>query len=161
MIIPVADWASLEEARKSFALLDRYRLGRSRARVLFTLVDRRTRVGDGVPLFHKLLAEVRTLNWPYYKTTVARSPRVEMLNSGARKPLSILHYARGTAVHGQMAELASEVLLEFGLATAAPVSIASAVAAGAASAEALPRAASPDTPESWTEGLLTAWRRRR
>ena len=84
-----------------------------------------------------------------------------MLNSGTRKPLSILHHARGTAVHGQMAELASEVLLDFGLATTAPVSIASAIAAGAASAEALPRSAAPDTPESWTEGLLTAWRRRR
>jgi len=160
MIIPVSDWASLEEARKSFALLDRYRLGRARARVLFTLVDRRTRVGGGVSLFHRLLAEVQTLNWPYYETTIARSPKVEMLNSGARKPLSILHHARGTVVHEQMAELASELLLDLGLATAAPVSIASAVAAGAASAEALPRTRASNTPESWTEGLLAAWRRR-
>ena len=43
VVIPVADRASLEEARKSFALFERERLDRERARVLFTLVDRRTR----------------------------------------------------------------------------------------------------------------------
>jgi chromosome partitioning protein len=121
IIVPVADWASLEEASKSFALLEKARLGAHRARILFTLVDRRTRAGDeGAPVFHGLLAEVRSRGWPYYKTSLSRSPKVESLNSGSEKPLSILHHARGTVVHAQMHELASEILLDIGFATHAP-----------------------------------------
>lgn len=161
VIIPIADRASLEEARKSFELLEKYRLGGERARVLFTLVDRRTRGSEGTPLFHDLLAEVRTLGWPYYNTTLSRSPKVEMLNSGGRKPLSILQHARGTAVHTQMFELAQEVLFDLGLETTTPHSIRAAVAAGATSPEALRRPSEPETPDSWTDGLLTAWRRLR
>jgi cellulose biosynthesis protein BcsQ len=123
VLIPVVDRASLEEASKSFALLDKARLGVQRARVLFTLVDRRTRVGDeGALLFHSLLEEVRTRGWPYYKTSLSRSPKVESLNSGTGRPLSILHHARGTVVHAQMHELASEILLDIGFATRAPAS---------------------------------------
>jgi len=162
VLIPIADWASLEEAQKAFALLEKCGLGRYRGRVVFTLVDRRTRAGGaGVPLFHKLLAEVRTQGWPYYKAIVSRSPKVEALNSAERKPLSILHHGRTSAVHQQLHELASEVLLDLGLATTAPVSIAAAVAAGAASPEARPRLVRRESPESWTEGLLESWRRRR
>jgi cellulose biosynthesis protein BcsQ len=161
VIIPVADRASLEEARKSFALLARERLNLDRARVLFTLVDRRTRAAAGTPLFYDLLAEVRTLGWPYYRAMLSRSPKVEALNSGGEKPLSILHHARGTAVHGQMFELAQEVLVDLGFETAVPRSIAAAVAAGAASAEAKPRGQGSSTPDSWTETMLSAWRRRR
>jgi cellulose biosynthesis protein BcsQ len=158
VIIPVADWASLEEARKSFALLDRVRLGHERARVLFTLVDRRTRGGDGAPLFHKLLAEVRTLDWPYYKTTLTRSPKVEALNSRTQKPLSILHHARGTVVHEQMYDLAHEILLDIGFATHLPLAAAATAAAPSAPR---PSFAGAETPETWTEGLLAAWRKRR
>ena len=39
-----------------------------------------------------------------------------MLNSGQATPLSILHHARGTIVHSQMRDLASEVLADLGLA---------------------------------------------
>jgi cellulose biosynthesis protein BcsQ len=160
VLIPVADWASLEEARKSFALLDKARLGVDRARVLFTLVDRRTRVGDeGAPLFHGLLAEVRTQGWPYYKTILSRSPKVESLNSGARRPLSILHHARGTALHAQMYELASEILLDIGFATRAPM--AAAASANPSSPHESPLAAPGKTPETWAEGLMTGWRKRR
>jgi cellulose biosynthesis protein BcsQ len=161
VIVPIADRASLEEARKLFALLEKHRLGSDRGRVLFTLVDRRTRTADGTPLFHDLVAEVRTVGWPYYNTTLSRSPKVESLNSGGRRPLSILQHARGTAVHTQMFELAQEVLFDLGLETTTPRSIPAAVAAGAASAEARPRAHEPETPDSWADGLLTAWRRRR
>jgi hypothetical protein len=106
-------------------LLDKARLGVHRARVLFTLVDRRTRVGDeGALLFHSLLGEVRTRGWPYYKTSLSRSPKVESLNSGAGRPLSILHHARGTVVHAQMYELTSEILLDIGFATRAPTAVA-------------------------------------
>ncbi len=38
--------------------------------------------------------------------------RVEVLNSGSGRPLSILHHGQGTAVHGQLRRLAGEVLAE-------------------------------------------------
>jgi chromosome partitioning protein len=111
ILIPVADWASLEEAGKSLHILDRAGLGADRARIVLTLVDRRTRLrGENSPLLGRLVQEIRRREWPCYETYLSRSPRVEMLNSGTGRPLSILHHARGTVVHGQMRDLTREVL---------------------------------------------------
>ncbi len=111
ILVPVADWASLEEAAKTFRLLERAQGGLARARVLLTLVDRRARGGgEGPNLLATLEREVERRGWPRFETVLSRSPRVESLNSGTAKPLSILHHARGTAVHGQMRALAEEVL---------------------------------------------------
>lgn len=116
ILLPVADWASLEEAAKIFRLLERHRLDPARARIVFTLVDRRTKLSRGEqPLFRTLLAEAQRRGWPYYKTHLSRSPRVEVLNSGTGRPLSILHHAKGTAVHAQMRQLSLEVLDDLGL----------------------------------------------
>jgi len=121
VLVPVADWASLEEAAKIFRLLDKWTLDRRKARVLFTLVDRRTRVeGGGSHLLARLHGEVRARGWPYYKTVLSRSPRVEALNSQTGTPLSILHHAVGTAAHGQLRDLAAEVLLDLGYAVSGP-----------------------------------------
>jgi cellulose biosynthesis protein BcsQ len=111
ILVPVADRASLEEAGKIFRALERAGLGSERARVVFSLVDRRARDerGDGL-LFDCLAAEVRRRGWPRYETAISRSPRVEGLNSGGDKPRSILHCARGTAVHGEMQALCRELL---------------------------------------------------
>ena len=111
ILVPVADRASLEEAGKVFRALDRSGLGSERARVVFTLVDRRARDerGEG-QLFERLQAEVRRRGWPRYESVISRSPRVEGLNSGGEKPRSILHCARGTAVHGEMQALCRELL---------------------------------------------------
>jgi chromosome partitioning protein len=116
ILVPVADWASLEEAEKIIALLERANLGSARARIVFTLVDRRSRVGgvEGPTLFTRLRDEVRRRGWAYYKTALSRSPRVETLNSGSRTPLSILHHAKGTEVHAQFRELTLEVLSDLG-----------------------------------------------
>ncbi len=119
ILVPIADWSSLEEAAKTFRILERSRVGRGRARVVFTLVDRRARAAGGATLLQALLGEVRSRRWPYYKTYLSRSPRVESLNSATSKPLSILHHARGTAVHGQMRELTHEVLQDLGMAPVA------------------------------------------
>lgn len=154
VIVPVADWASLEEAGKTFALLEKARLGKRRARVLFTLVDRRTKVGAEAHLFTRLHAEVRRRGWPYYKTYLARSPRVEALNSQTAKPLSILHHATGTIAHGQFKDLATELLLDVGYAPCAP------------GVEAKPRIVKRQPPEPrgavemLAEGVLSALRRR-
>jgi cellulose biosynthesis protein BcsQ len=111
ILIPVADWASLEEAGKSLHILDRSGLGADRARIVLTLVDRRTRLrGADSPLLGRLVQEIQGRGWPCYKTTISRSPRVEILNSGSDKPLSILHHARGTIVHAQMRDLTEELL---------------------------------------------------
>jgi cellulose biosynthesis protein BcsQ len=118
ILIPIADWSSLEEAEKIFSLLDGEGRGLAdRARVVFTLVDRRSRVGGvgGTTLYRRLRDEASRRGWQYYKTPISRSPRVEALNSGGSKPLSILHHARGTAVHSQLRELTLEVLGELGM----------------------------------------------
>ena len=119
VLVPIADWASLEEAGKIFVRLEREGLGADRARVVFTLVDRRSRSGvGGATLYSRLSDEVERRGWRRYPTALSRSPRVEMLNSGGSKPLSILHHARGTAVHVQFRELTREVLADLGLAAA-------------------------------------------
>jgi hypothetical protein len=84
---------------------------------VFTLVDRRSRIGgaEGPTLFGRLRDEVRRRGWPYYKTALSRSPRVETLNSASRTPQSILHHAKGTEVHAQFRELALEVLGDLGI----------------------------------------------
>ncbi len=115
ILVPVADWASLEEAAKTFRMLEVAGLDVAKGRVLLTLVDRRTRIRESSkPLVDRLSEEVRARGWPAYETWISRSPRVETLNSGTAKPLSVLHHARGTAVHGQLRALAEEVLAEMG-----------------------------------------------
>jgi cellulose biosynthesis protein BcsQ len=116
VVMPVADRASLEEAGKAIAILERAKLGIDRARLLLTLVDLRTRVeGEGLHLVDRLLDEIERRGWPCYVTHLSRSPRVETLNSDASRPLSILHHARGTIVHSQLRDLALEVLRDLGL----------------------------------------------
>ncbi len=119
VLIPVADWASLEEASKIFAFLARVRPGQRKARVLLTLADLRTRIDEpGHDLRSRLGDEVRARGWPLYRTTLSRSPRVEALNSATDRPLSILHHATGTPVHRQFKDLAEEVLADLGLGAA-------------------------------------------
>ena len=117
ILVPIADWSSLEEAEKITALLERSGVGASRARIVFTLVDRRSRIGggEGPTLFGRLRDEVRRRGWAYYKTAISRSPRVETLNSANRTPQSILHHAKGTEVHAQFRELTLEVLGDLGI----------------------------------------------
>jgi len=116
VLIPVADWASLEEATKTMALLARERRA-DRARILLTLADARTRVDEeGHDLRARLEAEIDRRDFRRCATFLSRSPRVEALNSGSGRPLSILHHAQGTNVHRQMRALADEVLAELGLA---------------------------------------------
>jgi len=117
VLMPIADWSSLEEAAKAIAILERAKLGVERARVILTLVDLRTKLeGAGLHLVDRLLDEIERRGWPCYTTHLSRSPRVEMLNSGHAAPLSILHHARGSIVHSQMRDLAGEVLADLGLA---------------------------------------------
>jgi cellulose biosynthesis protein BcsQ len=114
VIVPVADWASLEEAGKIIDLLGTSPDGESRVRLVFTLVDRRSKIDGDVPVYRRLADEAHARGWPYYKTHISRSPRVESLNSGTARPLSVLHHARGTAVHTQMRELTLEILHDLG-----------------------------------------------
>ncbi len=110
VILPVSDWASFEEAEKAIQLLSREPGGERRARVLFTLVDRRTRVDqEGRDLYDRLAAATEERDWPRFQSVLSRSPRVEALNSGTDTPGSVLHQGRGTAVHRQLRELAEEV----------------------------------------------------
>ncbi len=115
IILPVADWASLEEAGKLYTILERSDRA-ARARVLLTLVDARTRVEDPRQDLRAVLeAEIGKRGWARYASYLSRSPRVEALISGHGRPLSILHHAQGTIVHRQMRALADEVLVDLGL----------------------------------------------
>ena len=116
VIVPVADWTSLEEAAKVLAILAR--IGQTgRARALLTLVDRRTHVeATGEELAAKLRDEMERRGWPIYETSLSRSPRVEALNSEGSRPLSVLHHARGTSVHRELRALAEEVMRDLDLA---------------------------------------------
>jgi cellulose biosynthesis protein BcsQ len=109
VIVPVADWTSLEEAGKVFSILAGS--GQTaRARVLLTLVDRRTHIETtGEELSSRLRSEIHNRGWAIYETSLSRSPRVEALNSESGRPLSVLHHARGTSVHRELRALAEEV----------------------------------------------------
>lgn len=116
VLLPVADWSSLEEAGKAIGILERAKLGIDRARVVLTLVDLRSKIeGGGLHLVDRLLDEIERRGWPCYTTHLSRSPRVEMLNSSQPRPLPILHHARGSIVHSQLRDLAGEVLADLGL----------------------------------------------
>ena len=112
ILVPVADWASLEEAAKTLRVLERGRLPADLVRIVLTLVDRRTRVDGDAALHERLEAEIARRGWPRYATALSRSPRVETLNSGTERPRSILHHARGTAIHGELRALGDEVLAD-------------------------------------------------
>jgi cellulose biosynthesis protein BcsQ len=137
-ILPVSDWASLEEAAKVLGLLERTPLGDGRGRILLTLVDRRTRVDDsGRDLYDRLVTAIDERGWHRFRTYLSRSPRVEALNSATANPGSILHHARGTQVHAQYRALAEEVMAAIdpegtlGAASAAPAAARETNEAGA------------------------------
>lgn len=110
VILPVADQSSFEEAAKAFALMERDGGKKDRGRVLLTLVDRRTKIDEaGRDLEERLRAAVEARGWPRFESVLSRSPRVEALNSATGTPRSILHHARGTAIHRELRELAEEV----------------------------------------------------
>lgn len=121
IILPVADWGSLEEAVKLFQLLERFRLVRVKRRILLTLVDRRTRVdAEGGNLHDRLAAAIDAEGWPRFESYLSRSPRVEALLSASEAPGSILHHARGTQVHQQFLGLAEEVAKDLDLGPGLP-----------------------------------------
>jgi cellulose biosynthesis protein BcsQ len=116
IILPVADWGSLEEAAKVFQLLERAHLPRAKRRILLTLVDRRTRVdAEGSNLYDRLVAAIDARDWPRFENCLSRSPRVEALLSASEAPGSILHHARGTQVHRELRCLAEEVAKDLDL----------------------------------------------
>jgi cellulose biosynthesis protein BcsQ len=156
ILVPVADWASLEEAAKTLRVLERGRLPADRARIVLTLVDRRTRLDGAETLSERLDAEIARRGWPRYATALSRSPRVETLNSGSERPRSILHHARGTAVHGELRALAEEVLADL---------VAIGALAPAPDAPGRPRPEAPPRPPlaraRATQILEAFWRTRR
>jgi cellulose biosynthesis protein BcsQ len=107
VIAPVSDHASLLEVAKVLAQSPHPR----RLRVLQTLVDRRTRISPSGPLLARALRdEIARRGWPRFDVEISRSPRLELLNSESDRPRSVLHDARGTAVHREFRALAGEVM---------------------------------------------------
>jgi len=158
ILVPVADWSSLDEAAKTFRALERGRLAADRARIVLTLVDRRTRVDGAQALHARLEAEIARRGWPRYATTLSRSPRVETLNSGSARPRSILHHARGTAVHAEMRALAEELLAD--LEAIGALAAADAAAPSASWGRRAEPAQRPPLARARATRILEAWRRR-
>ncbi len=120
ILIPISDRSALDEADKTFTLLERERIPRQSARVVLTLVDVRSRMANEEQRTVEFIeAEVRRRGWLRYRTAISRSPRVEALNSGSERPLSILHHAAGTSVHRQLRDLALEIAQDLHLGGAA------------------------------------------
>ena len=112
----VSDHASLDEARKIFALLDEWKRPHRRARVLLSLVDLRVkfREGDERDILALLLGDIRRRGYPLFESFVSRSPAIEMLYTNPdERAYAIMHRARTSLVHRQMHHIATEVLAAF------------------------------------------------
>jgi cellulose biosynthesis protein BcsQ len=112
-IVVVKDQASLEEASRVFGLLELWRRGSDRARVLLSLMDLRVKYRDEgtCDILALLLAELRRRGYPHFPTFISRSPKIESLYTNPTgRALSILHGAHGSLVHRQMHQLANDVL---------------------------------------------------
>ncbi|NNL86447.1 MAG: ParA family protein [Myxococcales bacterium] len=111
ILLPVSDRTALEEAVRLVDLLGRLRVPVARARVVFTLVDRRTEAAArGGGFFADLREAVAERGFAHYRSSLSRSPRLEALNSASVTPGSILHHARGTRIHEEMRSLSKEIL---------------------------------------------------
>ena len=147
-ILPVADLASLEEAERAFALLAANGADAQRGRLLFTLVDRRTKLdAAGRDLYERLAEQAEARGWPRFDAVFSRSPRVEALNSGQARPRSILHEAKGTLAQKQLRELAEEVTKRLGLASAP---------AASGDVRPAPKPAAPEPPRDVVADLRSA-----
>ena len=74
-ILPVSDWASLEEATKVLGLLERTPLGDDRGRILLTLVDRRTRIDEsGRDLYERLVGGIDERGWRRFGAYLSAEP---------------------------------------------------------------------------------------
>ena len=112
-IVVVADQASLSEAEKVFRLLDTWTRPREHARILLTLVDRRTKYRESPTedILALLISEIRRHGYPLFESFLSRGPKIESLHTNPDgRVLSILHGARNTLVHRQMRHLAADVL---------------------------------------------------
>ena len=146
VITPVADQASLLEVPKLLRLCPDPR----RVRVLQTLVDRRTRVTPSGPLLARALRdEIHRRGWRRFDVEISRSPRVELLNSESDRPRSLLHEAKGTAVHREFRALAGEVTRAL---AAAPAAAAREPRARDAAGPPASRSEAPATPDGVAPG---------
>ena len=115
VIVPVADWTSLEEAGQGVPPRAQRARRVARARAAHAGRSPHAHRDDRRGALARLREEVRKRGWAIYETSLSRSPRVEALNSESGRPLSVLHHARGTSVHRELRALA-EVARDLALA---------------------------------------------
>jgi cellulose biosynthesis protein BcsQ len=112
VIVVVKDFASLIEAGKVFALMEKLGRPRARARVLLSMMDLRVRYREGAPDVLALLqAEIERRGYPIFENHLSHSVKIESLHTNPEWHVhSILHGAPGSVVHRQMHGLTLEVL---------------------------------------------------
>jgi cellulose biosynthesis protein BcsQ len=112
-VIPVADQASLIQAKKIFDLLSGANRPRQCAQILLSLVDLRIRYrkGESRDILTLLVSEIRRQGYPLFESFLSRCPEVEMLqtNPDQRTP-TILTGACDSPVHRQMHHLAGDMM---------------------------------------------------
>jgi cellulose biosynthesis protein BcsQ len=116
VIIPVKDMPSLENCRNIFDLFDRRDMDRKSLTLMPCLIDARIKY-QGPFKDHKSLLKAFAINRGYrcLDGYISKSPKVESLNTNPEgKIYPILTHARGTEVYGQYAQLAREILKEYG-----------------------------------------------
>ncbi len=111
-IVVVKDYASLIEAEKVYALMDKLGRPRERARVLLSMMDLRVRYREGATDVLALLhAEIERRGYPIFENHLSHSVKIESLHTNPEwHAHSILHGAPGSVVHRQMHGLTLEVL---------------------------------------------------
>ena len=112
VLVLVSDQASLLQADRVFALLEKLGVPRERARVVLSLIDLRVkfREGEQRDLLGFLIEEIQRRGFPLLQSFVSRSPKVESLYSNPEgRAIPVLHGARGTPASQQFHHLASEV----------------------------------------------------
>ncbi|SDL92785.1 Cellulose biosynthesis protein BcsQ [Geoalkalibacter ferrihydriticus] len=145
VLAPVKDRASLVNVAALQRALHDENGDASCLWLLPSLIDRRSRLREGVSLEDFLVFAARERGYQLAPTVLAKSPKVEGLATGfSRRTYPVLTHARGTLVHAQLRVLASFVLERFAAADL-PLSLRR-QAQAACAARRPPRRLAPECP---------------
>jgi chromosome partitioning protein len=112
VMIAVKDYTSLLEAQRVFDLLESMNRKPETARIILSLMDLRVRFENGpANVLELLVSEIRRRGYPLFESFISRSAKIEALHTNPEQCVhSIIHGAKNSIAHRQMALLAEEVL---------------------------------------------------
>ena len=112
VMVAVKDYTSLLESQRVFDLLESMNRPHETARIVLSLMDLRVKFKTGPSdILELLVSEIRKRDFPVFESFVSRSAKIEGLQTNPEERVhSIMHSARSSVTHRQMALLADEVL---------------------------------------------------